>query len=309
MVIEGDCAESMGQQPNECFHAVITDPPYGIGWLGETWDKQGAARGFQRFSEGWAREALRITRPGGLLAAFASARTHHRAACGIEDAGWEIIGMLLWLRTGQSVKTRGVPGTGIRAGIAPGHDPIVLARKPTSLTCEAAARRYGTGFQFEANRFRGPQSSSDDGLMAPKDVAWDGSDEVGRILGHVATSFYCPQADIAEKDAGVTLPRVSAREYAGMYEGRNLGAKKVMERGGRARSNIHPSVKPQRLMEWLVGLLSPPGGEVLDPFAGSGTTGVAAQRLGRRFVLMEADPTFAEICRQRVGNATPALAL
>ena len=66
----------------------------------------------------------------------------------------------------------------------------------------------------------------------------------------------------------------------------------------------HPTVKPIQLMRWLVRLITPPGGLVLDPFAGSGTTGVAALAEGMRAVLIERDPTFAEDIRIRARHAS-----
>ena len=76
-----------------------------------------------------------------------------------------------------------------------------------------------------------------------------------------------------------------------------------IERAG----NNHPTVKSIALMRWLVRLVTRPGDVVLDPFGGSGTTGVAALCEGRRVILVERDPRFAEIARQRCEHATPDL--
>ena len=71
--------------------------------------------------------------------------------------------------------------------------------------------------------------------------------------------------------------------------------------------NIHSTVKSIALMRWLVRLVTRPGDVVLDPFGGSGTTGVAALCEGRRVILVEREPRFAEIARQRCEHATPDL--
>lgn len=71
-------------------------------------------------------------------------------------------------------------------------------------------------------------------------------------------------------------------------------------RSERGEGNTHPTVKPLALMRYLCRLVTPPGGTVLDPFAGSGTTGIAAQCEGFDAVLIERDPTYAEIARKRV---------
>lgn len=70
--------------------------------------------------------------------------------------------------------------------------------------------------------------------------------------------------------------------------------------GGAAIRQEHPTTKPLRLMTELVELFSFEGNVVLDPFAGSGTTGVAALRLGRRCILIEKDPKYAALCRERL---------
>lgn len=67
--------------------------------------------------------------------------------------------------------------------------------------------------------------------------------------------------------------------------------------------NVHPTVKPTNLMQWLVRLVTPPGGTVLDPFCGSGSTGVAARREGFRFVGIEQDPRHADFAAMRVGGS------
>lgn len=80
---EGDCLEVMGQMGAATVSAVVTDPPYGLSFMGKDWDHGVPGEAF------W-REALRVTKPGGTLFAFGGTRTYHRLVCAIEDAGWEI---------------------------------------------------------------------------------------------------------------------------------------------------------------------------------------------------------------------------
>jgi site-specific DNA-methyltransferase (adenine-specific) len=70
----------------------------------------------------------------------------------------------------------------------------------------------------------------------------------------------------------------------------------------RGESNDHPTVKPVDLMRWLVRLVTPPGGIVLDPFVGSGTTGIAARLEGFDFLGIEQDAHYIEIAERRIGN-------
>jgi site-specific DNA-methyltransferase (adenine-specific) len=73
----------------------------------------------------------------------------------------------------------------------------------------------------------------------------------------------------------------------------------------RASANHHPTVKPQALMTWLITLITPPGGVVLDPFAGSGSTLVAAQAEGMRYIGIEREAEYVAIARARLASATP----
>src|SRR6187402_1052850 len=76
--------------PSECVHSIVTDPPYGLSFMGKGWDGQVPG------PEYW-RECLRVAKPGAHLLAFGGTRTAHRLACAIEDAGWEIRDCLSWL--------------------------------------------------------------------------------------------------------------------------------------------------------------------------------------------------------------------
>jgi site-specific DNA-methyltransferase (adenine-specific) len=128
----GDCIEVMRQMPEASVDAIVTDPPYGLEFMGKGWDSFGGnrnpgsksgsgdkgilpgygrggsnadvvrfkmrgAHAFQAFSEAWAVEALRILKPGGHLLAFAGTRTYHRMASGVEDAGFEIRDCIAWM--------------------------------------------------------------------------------------------------------------------------------------------------------------------------------------------------------------------
>ena len=121
----GDCIEVMARMPEASVDAIVTDPPYGLEFMGKDWDafksdKRGVSRNgddkqgdwtwksgrpssydggnaFQSFSESWAREAFRVLKPGGHLLAFAGTRTYHRMASGVEDAGFEIRDCIAWM--------------------------------------------------------------------------------------------------------------------------------------------------------------------------------------------------------------------
>ncbi|MFN3961645.1 MAG: DNA methyltransferase, partial [Fimbriimonadaceae bacterium] len=89
-VLNGNCLDVMREMANASIDAVVTDPPYGLGFMGKEWDKGVPGVPF------WA-EALRIAKPGAHLLAFGGTRTYHRLACAIEDAGWEIRDCVMWV--------------------------------------------------------------------------------------------------------------------------------------------------------------------------------------------------------------------
>jgi DNA modification methylase len=128
----GDCLDVMRTMPDDSVHAVVTDPPYGLEFMGKEWDsfggrrdagsrggtgdkgllpgygrggtsadvarfKQRSSRAYQEWCEDWAAECLRVLRPGGYLLAFGGTRTFHRLACAVEDAGFEIRDSIAWL--------------------------------------------------------------------------------------------------------------------------------------------------------------------------------------------------------------------
>lgn len=89
-VIHADCLDAMRAMPDASIDAVVTDPPYGLSFMGRDWDHGVPGPAF------WT-EALRVAKPGAHLVAFGGTRTYHRLACAIEDAGWEIRDCLSWL--------------------------------------------------------------------------------------------------------------------------------------------------------------------------------------------------------------------
>jgi len=90
VVIEGDCRTIMGSLAPNSVSAIVTDPPYGLEFMGHGWDRGVPGSDF------WTR-ALRVAKPGAHLLAFGGTRTYHRLVCAIEDAGWEIRDCLMWL--------------------------------------------------------------------------------------------------------------------------------------------------------------------------------------------------------------------
>jgi site-specific DNA-methyltransferase (adenine-specific) len=87
-----DCLEFMRGLPDNHVDAIVTDPPYELGFMGKSWDRSGIANSVEMWSE-----ALRILKPGGHLLAFSGSRTYHRMTCAIEDAGFEVRDQIMWV--------------------------------------------------------------------------------------------------------------------------------------------------------------------------------------------------------------------
>ena len=117
--------------------------------------------------------------------------------------------------------------------------------------------------------------------------------------------FYCAKPSRAERDAGCEdLRPTTGGQATGRQEG-SAGLSNPRAGAGRTGGsrNFHPTVKAQGLMEWLCDLVTPPGGLVLDPFTGSGSTGIAAVNRGFEFVGVEHSEEYAEIARARIDHA------
>jgi DNA modification methylase len=105
-LLEGDCLEILAAMEPESVDAIVTDPPYGLEFMGAAWDRlaagqprkgAAAAAAMQAWHRQWAEPAFRVLRPGGHLLAFGGTRTYHRLTCALEDAGFEIRDSIMWL--------------------------------------------------------------------------------------------------------------------------------------------------------------------------------------------------------------------
>lgn len=321
LLLQGDCIEELAKLETASVDAIVTDPPYGIGWQNEHWDsgaiREAAARaGRERLSPNeafeawcglWAAECARVMKPGAHLLSFGAARTFHRLACGLEDAGLEVRDTLMWLYgTGMS-KSRHYPG-GRATTLKPAFEPIVLARAPLAGTTIETIERFGTGAlnteacrtegRHPANVIAGHQADCEEDACAPGCAAalLDAEADRGRAASgpRIAPSrfLYCPKPSRSEREAGCEeLPERVLDLFP------NAGRRP----DGRTH-NPHPTLKPLELMRWLVRLACPPGGLLLDPFMGSGTTGAAAALEGRRFCGIELEGPYMEIAAARIAH-------
>lgn len=132
----GDCLETLRQMPDNSVDSIVTDPPYGLSFMGKKWDYDVPS------VDVWV-ECLRVLKPGGHLLAFAGTRTQHRMAVRIEDAGFEIRDMIAWVYGGGFPKSHNGEWGG--TALKPALEPITMARKPLIGTVAANWVQHGTG--------------------------------------------------------------------------------------------------------------------------------------------------------------------
>jgi site-specific DNA-methyltransferase (adenine-specific) len=273
------------------------------------------------------KEVLRVLRPAGHALIACGTRTQHRMAVNLEDAGFEIRDVITW------VYSSGFPKN--KQSLKPACEFWTLCRKP--LAEKTIARNiefWGTGglniddcrvpFVDENDRnnttvgfhkakcenneshnwgmkdINDGKPSEADGRY-PANFIHDGSDEVLEFFPKDSSRFfYCPKASSKERNAG--CQDLEDKQNFSRY-GNGLGNAPAIDGIKHTpEKNNHPTVKPVKLMEYLVKLITPENGVVLDPFMGSGTTGVACKQNGYTFVGVELDDGYFEIAYNRIKN-------
>jgi site-specific DNA-methyltransferase (adenine-specific) len=296
---------------NSSLDAVITDPPYGISFQNNYWDKDLPNRQI------W-QDCLRVLKPGSFGLIFSSIRLMHRLMVDVEESGFLIKDVLFWAYLNGMPKSRdlgleidkelgveskkvgkyryvqgykkggadnyyatqekyryepaselGIKYKGAGLGIKPAYEPIILVQKPIEkgLTVAQNIQKYGTGaLNLEETRIPYATGETKVGHHPhPK----------GRVTANVLRTDEFE--DGYDKFFVVSKVRQHAEEF-----------------------NDHPTVKPVSLMHHLVKLVSFPEQMVLDPFMGSGSTGVACVELQRQFVGFEVDEKYFQISQQRL---------
>jgi len=316
----------------ESATAVVTDPPYGLEFMGKEWDHGVPGVPF------WA-EALRVLRPGGHALVFGGTRTFHRLACALEDAGFEIRDCLMWLYGQGFPKSKNIGG-GYGTALKPAWEPIILARKPLVGTVARNCQERGTGalnidgcrgednpgYSYNADR-NGTTFHGEQGDRAKQTSEKRGRDRIESVKGRWPANVVLDEEagamlDEQAPDKGQTAPlKETGRDRPGHGRFGKMGPPKAAEPkdtpGGASRffycakaskrdrgeGNNHPTVKPVELMRWLVRLVKGPSENlILDPFAGSGTTGVACQLEGVRFMLIEKQREYVDIIEKRLSS-------
>ena len=220
--------------------------------------------------------------------------------------------------------------------LKPAHEPIVMARKSIESTIVDNVLKHGTGginidgCRVELDGEKPPSGSAKrvykNNEYTEEKIYGDNktTPETGRFPANVmhdglkedwARYFYCPKVSSAERNRG--LENFEPKPMAWGNQ-----AKAELKRGNldfvgsgdgtkhnkvAMRVNTHPTVKPQELMKYLCRLVTPKGGTVLDPFMGSGSTGMAAKDEGFEFIGIEKEKEYFEIAEARIKTASPLM--
>lgn len=373
-LLQGDCLEQLKDLPDNSVDSIVTDPPYGLSFMGAKWDYDVPS------VDVW-KECLRVLKPGGHLLSFGGSRTYHRMVVNVEDAGFEVRDQLLWIYGSGFPKSHNIgkkspEHIGWGTALKPAHEPILLARKPLSeKTIVDNVLKWGTG-GINIDESRISYRDLDDRKSVDRSdrkvsMGWRTDDYVNGVGEHTLPPEQAKGNDEGRFPANIILseeaaenldqhspkgkgqktPRKqkSTRRYgennftSGGFKTREgyetptyndeggasryfyvvkpskkekefgmMGEDKVLNRvnsGGiendpkwapTVRKNNHPTVKPIKLMEYLIKMVTPVGGTTLDPFMGSGTTGIAAQTNGFNFIGIEMSEEYMDIAQQRI---------
>lgn len=342
----GDAEQVLASFAPQSVDAVVTDPPYGlargrqpeavlrewmtgrrqvpsrsVGFAGELWDA--ALPG----PSVW-RAAQRVLRPGAHLAVFGHASTLDLLAVSMRLGGLEIVDQLVWMHGQGWPRPHPVAlevNDDVAASLKPAATPILLARAPIEDSFSNTWEQHGTGLLRLATTRVGHRhpanvvishepACSDEACVAGCPVEMldahsgrlkargnanptrsgggSGASGPSRSViadhgrgdwGGASRFFYCARPSMAERNAGL----------------------------GIGEANEHPSVKPVALMRHLVQLLTPPGGTVLDPFVGTGTTAVAATETASRCIGIDRDGggLYLQVAAARVRHAGSSVRL
>lgn len=329
-LLKGDCLERLKELEDGSIDSIVTDPPYMINFMNKKWDSED--RDVVDNVELWL-ECLRVLKPGGHLIAFCATRTVHRMTTKIEDAGFDIRDQLCWCYESGFPKSLNVSlqfdeGSeeakrfeGWGTALKPAFEPAVLARKPLDGTIANNFLQHGVGgLNIEATRFpygdpiwfgngekvKNYTSATSTGLyeggFSSKNFNWIAPNE-GRWPANIVRF---KKSSRSERDEGLNhLEGKNGFDTVDRKEG-SAGVQNPRAGAGRTSSdvkNFHPTVKPVDLMRWLVRLVTPMNGTVLDPFLGSGTTAAAAILEGFNVVGCEITEEYWPIIEGRVENA------
>lgn len=331
-LIQGDAAELLPDIPSSSVDSLVTDPPSGIGFMAKDWDMNKGGRGpWVAWLSGILKECFRILKPGAHALIWALPRTSHWTMSAVEDSGFEIRDVITHLFgtgypknkdisaridsakkvprivVGQQTRKVYPPGvvlagrqartvtrpltiatspeakqwSGWGTALKPSGENWVLARKPLQGRIEDNILRHGTGgLNIEASKVEGK--------------SWP----MNTVFSH--------HPECTPGKCGIWCPveglRIQHPEADNFFYTSKPSMKEKTSDG--EIENHHCTVKSVELMRYLCRLITPPAGIILDPFTGSGTTGVAALQEGFSFFGIEQEGDYFATAQKRLLRAS-----
>ena len=271
-----DNVANMKTMLDNSIDACITDPPYGMDIAGVGWDHNVPP------VDTW-REVYRVLKPGAFVLSFCAPEFYHRMAVAVEDAGFRPMDMVVWMVTTKMAKAN---------RLKPAHEPIFVAQKPLEGSIEKNFDKWGCG-RINIDRAR---------------IPWDKAPPTGWVKGGSKRRAF--GGDVA-KAADQTVKETEDANPNGRHPSNIIGHFDDPEhqkyfyapratRKERGTYNNHPTPKPIALMRYLCRVYAPDGGLVLDPFMGSGSTGIAALLEGKQFVGIDMSQEYVDIAKKRI---------
>jgi len=275
-VLGGDCVARLNMLDEESIDNCITDPPYEIGFMGQGWDNTGVA-----YNPATWRAVHRVLKPNGYMLVFGATKTHHRIADAIQRAGFEIVDIIAWCYGTGFPKSHNI-SKAIDKTAGAERKVIGVSNNVRPNSDRGNGLAHGEyGRVWEETKPATSEAKQWEGWGTALKPAWEPI-IVARKKGSqrnvdYSQFYYIAKPSKSEKNAGL----------------------EAFEDG----KNTHPTVKPVKLMKKLVEEFTEEGSTVLDPFTGSGTTGMASVISDRDFIGCELTSEYIPLAKARIGFA------
>ena len=300
-LINADCIEHLATMDEGTIDALVTDPPYGLsafkphdvaeiisswledgthtfnksGFVGHSWDS------FVPPPSLW-REVHRVMKHGAHGLVFASARTQDLLGLSLRLAGFEIRDCVQWIYADGFPKNHNQ--------LRPSYEPAIIIRKQVDGTTKHNVLTHGVGaLNIDGCRLE----------YVPPECLGEGR---GLIIKRPPNNknTYNRNRHKGAYPPNVILSETSAALLSDKQRFFYCAKSQPNERHAGVERNTHPTVKPINLMRYLCRLITPPEGLILDPFMGSGSTGIAAHLEGFKFIGIERELEYFQISEQRI---------
>jgi len=289
----GDVVTELKAMGDNSVDAIITDPPYNVKMA--DWDAFPTNQAFGDWCKEWLTECYRVVKPWGAILVFSAARTYHWVGVAAETSGFTTRDMIEWIYWASFAKGK---------NLKPGHEPIYYGVKGNDTNI----------ITFNVDDCRLPMSNKqqnaieawllDNQPTTPRADIWSKpNDNVGKEYNAVVGKKEKGWVHTTNPPhPGGRVPYNTVTDY--VLQEVNYPANIIDIKKPRGKESIkdHPTQKPIALMEWLIKLVTQQGDVVLDCFAGTGTTGVAANNTGRHSILIDRSAEYVDIIKSRLGR-------